>query len=82
MWHVSSRTGMATLRTAMHLLLLTYLLTYILKVWRHLRYIHSRRFQPLPTVIRLDHNRELPDRLSHLVEPIFITRMLLFYQSY
>ena len=28
MWHVSSRSGVATLRTAIHLLL-TYLLTYI-----------------------------------------------------
>jgi len=29
MWHVSSRSGVATLRTAIHLLL-TYLLTYLL----------------------------------------------------
>jgi len=28
-WHVSSRSGVATLRTAIHLLL-TYLLTYLL----------------------------------------------------
>ena len=28
MWHVSSRSGVATLRTAIHLLL-TYLLTYV-----------------------------------------------------
>ena len=32
MWHVSSRSGVATLRTAIHLLL-TYLLTYLL--WVH-----------------------------------------------
>jgi len=30
MWHVSSRSGVATLRTAIHLLLITYLLTYLL----------------------------------------------------
>ena len=31
-WHVSSRSGVATLRTAIHLLL-TYLLTYLLHPW-------------------------------------------------
>ena len=31
MWHVSSRSDVATLRTAVHLLL-TYLLTYLLKL--------------------------------------------------
>ena len=31
MWHVSSRTGVATLRTAIHLLL-TYLITYLLQI--------------------------------------------------
>ena len=32
MWHVSSRSGVATLRTAIHLLL-TYLLTYLLFIY-------------------------------------------------
>ena len=34
MWHVSSRSGVATLRTAIHLLL-TYLLTYYLAITLH-----------------------------------------------
>ena len=34
MWHVSSRSGVATLRTAIHLLL-TYLLTYLLSTLLH-----------------------------------------------
>ena len=34
MWHVSSRSGVATLRTAIHLLL-TYLLTYLLRPVEH-----------------------------------------------
>jgi len=35
MWHVSSRSGVATLRTAIHLLLITYLLTYLLTTLCH-----------------------------------------------
>ena len=42
MWHVSSRSGVATLRTAMHLLL-TYLLTYLPTPSTATRRAHGRK---------------------------------------
>ena len=50
MWHVSSRSGVATLRTAIHLLL-TYLLTYTharARAYYLIPIIHTSRFHPLP----------------------------------
>ena len=50
MWHVSSRSGVATLRTAIHLLLI-YLLTLLLAMWQ----VHTtmRRTRTWPSLLQL-----------------------------
>jgi len=52
MWHVSSRTGVATWRTAIHLLL-TYLLTYLLTARRSAAVAIGRRVPGYLSILRL-----------------------------
>ena len=43
MWHVSSRSGVATLRTAIHLFLVTYLVTTVQRRAGKMRVAHAAR---------------------------------------